>query len=73
MGQAADTDACTGDKSNHVPATHVPQLFYFIAFATMAGWPALISGPGGLTGLVKEVRWRMFGTSRYACDLQILE
>ncbi|KZV70315.1 glycosyltransferase family 59 protein [Peniophora sp. CONT] len=53
-----------GDKSNHVPATHVPQLFYFIAFATMAGWPALISGPGGLPRLVKEVRWRMFGTSR---------
>ncbi|KAG5648241.1 hypothetical protein DXG03_006199 [Asterophora parasitica] len=30
-----------GDKANHVPAFHVPQLYYFIAFTTAFGWPAL--------------------------------
>ncbi|KAH9949435.1 glucosyltransferase [Amylocystis lapponica] len=44
-----------GDKSNHVVAFHVPQLYYFIGFATMFGWPALLSGEGGLRGLVRSV------------------
>jgi len=56
-----------GDKSNHVPALHIPQLYYFIAFATMIGWPVLISGPGGNAAqLVSDVKWRMFGNRRRA-------
>lgn len=50
-----------GDKANHVPAFHVPQLYYFIAFATAFGWPALISGPGGSRTLARDVWYRMFG------------
>ncbi|KAG8826024.1 glucosyltransferase [Serendipita sp. 401] len=55
-----------GDKSNHIPALHIPQLFYFYAFVTALGWPALLlSGVGptaGPIGLSKEVYRRMFGT-----------
>ncbi|KAH9919109.1 glucosyltransferase [Fomitopsis serialis] len=51
-----------GDKSNHVPALHIPQLYYFVGFATIMGWPALISGKGGLYALAREVWKRMFGT-----------
>ncbi|KAK7028993.1 glucosyltransferase [Paramarasmius palmivorus] len=51
-----------GDKSNHIPALHIPQLYYFAAFSTAFGWPVLISGPGGAVGLGKEVYKRMFGT-----------
>ena len=51
-----------GDKSNHVPAMHVPQLYYFIAFASAFGWPVLLTGPGGPLALLKEVKYRMFGT-----------
>ncbi|KAI0032499.1 glucosyltransferase [Vararia minispora EC-137] len=53
-----------GDKSNHVPAMHVPQLYYFIGFATMMGWPALLGGSGGPLKLVSEIKWRMFGTAK---------
>ncbi|KZT65579.1 glycosyltransferase family 59 protein [Daedalea quercina L-15889] len=53
-----------GDKSNHVPALHVPQLYYFAGFATMLGWPALISGKGGPKALVRDVWERMFGSAR---------
>ncbi|KAH7927410.1 glycosyltransferase family 59 protein [Leucogyrophana mollusca] len=53
-----------GDKSNHVPAFHVPQLYYFISFATMMGWPALLWGEGGLRGVMSEVKARMFGGKR---------
>ncbi|KAI5119916.1 hypothetical protein M0805_000881 [Coniferiporia weirii] len=51
-----------GDKSNHVPSLHVPQLYYFIGFATALGWPALVGGPGGPLSLLKEVKYRMFGS-----------
>ncbi|KAF5377620.1 hypothetical protein D9615_005107 [Tricholomella constricta] len=51
-----------GDKDNHVPAFHVPQLYYFIAFTTALGWPVLISGPGGPRRLVRDVWYRMFGS-----------
>ncbi|KAH7883874.1 glucosyltransferase [Phlebopus sp. FC_14] len=51
-----------GDKTNHVPALHVPQLYYFIAFATIFGWPAVVSGHGGVLGVTKEVVSRMFGS-----------
>jgi len=53
-----------GDKSNHVPAFHVPQLYYFVAFATALGWPALISGSPGARKLVQDIRYRMFGSRR---------
>ncbi|KAF7975776.1 hypothetical protein HWV62_8587 [Athelia sp. TMB] len=50
-----------GDKSNHIPSLHIPQVYYFLASATVLGWPALASGNGGVRGLVKDVRVRMFG------------
>ncbi|KAJ7293771.1 glucosyltransferase [Mycena rebaudengoi] len=50
-----------GDKSNHIPSLHIPQVYYFVAFSAAFGWPVLISGEGGLLGLVREVRRRMFG------------
>ncbi|OCH88591.1 glucosyltransferase [Obba rivulosa] len=53
-----------GDKSNHIPAFHVPQLYYFVGFATILGWPALISAEGGIKGLLREVWARMFGSKR---------
>lgn len=53
-----------GDKSNHVPTLHVPQLYYFIAFSTILGWPVLVSNPGGLWKLLGEVKQRMFGSSK---------
>ncbi|KIJ22240.1 glycosyltransferase family 59 protein [Paxillus involutus ATCC 200175] len=48
-----------GDKANHVPVLHVPQLYYFTAFATLMGWPAVVFGHGGLFKLGKEVAHRM--------------
>ncbi|PIL30951.1 hypothetical protein GSI_07120 [Ganoderma sinense ZZ0214-1] len=53
-----------GDKSNHVPAFHVPQLYYFVGFATAFGWPALLSGKGGVGSLAHDVFTRMFGSKR---------
>lgn len=41
-------------------------MYYFIGFATAFGWPALLSGEGGLLGLAREVRARMFGSKRNA-------
>jgi hypothetical protein len=54
-----------GDKANHVAVLHVPQLYYFIAFATLMGWPAVIFGSGGPVKLANEVTRRMFGTKGY--------
>ena len=54
----------TGDKSNHIPSFHVPQLYYFVGFATLLGWPALLSAPGGLQSLARGVWHRMFGSKR---------
>ncbi|KAF8316063.1 hypothetical protein DL93DRAFT_786916 [Clavulina sp. PMI_390] len=51
-----------GDKSNHIPQIHIPQLYYFIAFSTALGLPVLVSGPGGPSYLVREVIRRMVGT-----------
>jgi alpha-1,2-glucosyltransferase len=60
---------CTGDKSNHIPALHIPQLFYFYAFSSVFGWPVLLfSGTGsmaGPVGLFKELIRRMAGDARY--------
>ncbi|KAF5356234.1 hypothetical protein D9756_004172 [Leucocoprinus leucothites] len=50
-----------GDKSNHIPAFHIPQLYYFIATATFFGWPALLSGRQGVLSLIHNVWKRMFG------------
>jgi len=59
--------ACgTGDKANHVPVMHVPQLYYFIAFATLLGWPAVALNHDGPTKLAAEVLKRMIGTKRLA-------
>ncbi|KAF9229623.1 glycosyltransferase family 59 protein [Gyrodon lividus] len=44
-----------GDKANHVPVLHVPQLYYFTAFATLMGWPAVAFGHGGPFKLASEV------------------
>jgi len=53
-----------GDKSNHAPSLHPPQLYYFIAFATIMGWPALVSGNGGWKVLANDVQDRIFGNRR---------
>jgi alpha-1,2-glucosyltransferase len=58
-----------GDKSNHVPSLHIPQLYYFVAFATIMGWPALVSGDGGWKMLRDEVRKRTFGSRMYVSSL----
>jgi hypothetical protein len=54
----------SGDKSNHVPSLHPPQLYYYIAFATIMGWPALISGDSGWKMLVNDVQGRIIGNGR---------
>ncbi|KAJ7823566.1 glucosyltransferase [Mycena olivaceomarginata] len=48
-----------GDKSNHIPSLHIPQIYYFFAFSVAFGWPVLISGEGGALGLLGEVRSRI--------------
>ncbi|KAI0001798.1 DIE2/ALG10 family-domain-containing protein [Russula vinacea] len=53
-----------GDKSNHVASFHLPQLYYFIAFATIMGWPALVSGDSGWKALANDVQYRIFGNKR---------
>lgn len=53
-----------GDKSNHVPSFHAPQLYYFIAFATIIGWPAVLCGEGGPLKIATDVISRMFGSKR---------
>ena len=59
-----------GDKANHIPVIHVPQVYYFIAFSTIMGWPALISGKQGLGPLMHGIVARMWGSKRSAaCSL----
>ena len=53
-----------GDKANHIPALHIPQIYYFIAFSTIMGWPALISGKGGPGVLIHGIIARMWGSKR---------
>ncbi|CAE6445262.1 unnamed protein product [Rhizoctonia solani] len=53
-----------GDKSNHTPTLHVPQLYYFVAFASLFGFPVLISAETGIMSLIGEVTRRMFGGTR---------
>lgn len=52
-----------GDKANHIPAFHIPQLYYFIAFSTAFGWPTLICDVGGPRKLTHDVWKRMFGSN----------
>jgi len=54
-----------GDKANHIPALHIPQLYYFIAFSTAFGWPILMCGTGGPRKLIQDVWSRMFGGKMY--------
>jgi alpha-1,2-glucosyltransferase len=58
------TELRSGDKSNHIPSVHIPQVYYFVAFSTILGWPVLISGKDGVPGLLHEVYMRMFGSTR---------
>jgi len=55
-----------GDKSNHVPSFHIPQLYYFVGFSSLLGWPALVTGKSGLLPLLIGVWGRMFGSRRNA-------
>jgi len=50
-----------GDKSNHIPSIHIPQIYYFIDATTFFGWPVLLSYAGGPLLLIDGVRRRMFG------------
>ncbi|KAJ7071437.1 glucosyltransferase [Mycena amicta] len=61
-----------GDKSNHIPTLHVPQVYYFVAFSTVFAWPVLISSKHGTVGLVKQVGMRMFGSKlRILCTILV--
>jgi hypothetical protein len=51
-----------GDKSNHIPSIHIPQIYYFIDAITFFGWPVLISYPGGTLVLIDGVKRRMSGS-----------
>ncbi|KAJ2920369.1 hypothetical protein MD484_g153, partial [Candolleomyces efflorescens] len=53
-----------GDKSNHIPTVHIPQVYYFVAATTFFGWPVLLSYQGGPAALVHDVWKRMFGDKR---------
>ena len=53
--------SCSGDKSNHIPTLHIPQIYYFTTFTTFFGWPVLLSYETGPLGLAKDVFNRMFG------------
>ncbi|EGO27531.1 glycosyltransferase family 59 protein [Serpula lacrymans var. lacrymans S7.9] len=59
-----------GDKSNHIPSFHVPQLYYFIGFSTMMAWPVLLSGPGGIRGL-RYICRRVLATSLIAAIMAL--
>lgn len=52
----------SGDKSNHVPAIHIPQVYYGAAFAAAFGWPVLFTGKHGVFGLLKNIYLRSFWT-----------
>ena len=55
-----------GDKSNHVPAFHVPQLYYLISCATAFCWPTLLRVPS----LPSRVLRKMFGSKlRTTCTI----
>ena len=51
-----------GHKEMHVAVVHVPQLLYFVAFATGILAPTLISG--GVIDLIKGTLEGAFGSKR---------
>lgn len=61
-----------GDKSNHMVALHIPQIYYFIAFSSVFGLPVLISGERGVIGLANDVRRKMFGSPSKALTSLLL-
>jgi alpha-1,2-glucosyltransferase len=59
-------DILTGHKENHEPVLHLPQVYYFVAFATIFLHPVLLN-----EGLAKTVYGTLslaVGTSRYATN-----
>ncbi|CAE6448196.1 unnamed protein product [Rhizoctonia solani] len=60
-----------GDKSNHIPTLHVPQLYYFVAFASLFGLPVLISTEAGIMSLIREVTQRMIGGTRFRSSCKV--
>ncbi|KZS96161.1 glucosyltransferase [Sistotremastrum niveocremeum HHB9708] len=54
-----------GDKSNHVPVLHIPQMYYFFAFATAFGWPILFANGH------KHLRREVFSRIRTAATIVI--
>lgn len=54
-----------GDKSNHTPVLHIPQLYYFVASATFFGWPVLLDGFQGAQKLINDVWDRMFSDKMF--------
>lgn len=68
--ETLNADRLSGDKSNHVPVFHVPQFYYFIGFCSLFGWPALVTGKGGLRTLFRDIWGRMFGNKRYLDEKQ---
>lgn len=59
------SDSRAGDKANHIPAFHIPQIYYFVAFSTAFGWPVLICNFEGPRKLIHDVWSRMFGSNMY--------
>ncbi|KAK7694275.1 hypothetical protein QCA50_001456 [Cerrena zonata] len=53
-----------GDKSNHVPVFHIPQMYYFLGFSSLLGLPALVDGRIRARTLVQDIWKRMFGSKR---------
>ncbi|THU91646.1 glucosyltransferase [Dendrothele bispora CBS 962.96] len=51
-----------GDKSNHVPVLHIPQMYYFLTFSTALGWPVLISRKGGPKTFLLDIGHRIYGS-----------
>ena len=68
--QCSSLTSHEGDKSNHVPSLHIPQVYYFLGFATLFGWIPLLGGPKGPLGLLKDVGCRMFGTKLYVSEAE---
>ncbi|KAL1749109.1 glycosyltransferase family 59 protein [Schizophyllum fasciatum] len=61
-----------GDKSNHTPALHIPQLYYLIACATAFCWPALLRIVSRPLSLPAQVWRKMFGGKlRAACTVSL--
>ena len=51
MGAKLEWTLTIGHKENHQPVLHLPQLFYFIAFASIMLFPCLLA-----EGVVPTIR-----------------